>query len=165
MNGAGAPGALKPCCAANPPAIVFHMFPLLFALAASCQVGLTGSGKPIECVRAAAAHKPLVVVMGGLDGDARNSDLIRREVAAAKGRYSLLAIPVANPEMAALQFPPTGQAYAKNTESHYLLRWLGVHATELVIISGADPAHLAEALADNRPADVGAIPVRVVPAK
>ena len=99
------------------------MIPLLFALAASCQVGLTSSAKPIPCLRATAANKPRVVVLGGLDGDAAHSELIRKEVAAAKGRYSLLAVPVANPEKAALQFPPTGEAYAKNTESHYLWRW------------------------------------------
>ena len=41
----------------------------------------------------------------------------------------------------------------------------GTHAPDLVIIVGADPAHLAEALTDNQPAGVGAIPVRVVAAK
>ena len=86
-------------------------------------------------------------------------------MARAKGRYSLFAIPVANPEKTALQFPPTGDAYAKNTESHYLWRWLGAHAPDLVIIVGADPAHLAEALASNQVAGVGTIPARVVAAK
>ena len=84
------------------------MMPLVFALAASCQVGLTSSAKPIPCLRETALNKPLGVVVGGLDGDTANSDLIRTEVAAAKGSYSLLAVPVANPEKAALQFPPTG---------------------------------------------------------
>ncbi len=142
------------------------MVPLLFALAVSCQVGLTSSAKPIPCERGSAAvNKPRVVVIGGLDGDDANSALIRKEMAAAKGRYSVVAIPVANPEKAALQFPPTGDAYAKNTESHYLWRWLGVHAPDQVIIVGADPAHLAEALANNKAAGVGSIPARVVDAK
>lgn len=142
------------------------MLPLLFALAVSCQVGLTSSAKPIPCERgSAAANKPRVVVIGGLDGDDANSALIRKEMAAAKGRYSLVALPLANPEKAALQFPPTGDAYAKNTESHYLWRWLGVHAPDQVIIVGADPAHLAEALPNNKPAGVGSIPARVVGAK
>jgi unsaturated rhamnogalacturonyl hydrolase len=141
------------------------MLPLLFALAASCQMGLTTSDKPIPCLRETVANKPSIVIVGGLDGDDANSGLIRKEMARAKGRYSLFAIPVANPEKTALQFPPTGDAYAKNTESHYLWRWLGAHAPDLVIIVGADPAHLAEALASNQVAGVGTIPARVVAAK
>ena len=142
------------------------MVPLLFALAVSCQVGLTGSAKPIPCERGSvAANNPRVVVIGGLDGDDANSALIRKEMAAAKGRYSVLAIPLANPEKATLQFPPVGDAYAKNTESHYLWRWLGTHAPDVVIIVGADPAHLVEALGNNKPAGMGSIPARVVAAK
>ncbi|MEO8049888.1 MAG: glycoside hydrolase family 88 protein [Acidobacteriota bacterium] len=140
------------------------MVPLLFALAASCQIGLTSSDKPIPCLRETVANKPSVVVIGGLDGDDGNSALIRKGIAATKGRYSLFAIPVANPEKTALQFPPTGDAYAKNTESHYIWRWLGAHAPDLVIIVGSDPAHLAEALANNKAAGVGTIPARVVAA-
>ena len=70
------------------------MFPLLFALAASaaCHVGLTTSAKPIPCIREAAANKPIVAVIGGLDGSDANADLIRKEVASAKGRYSILAV-------------------------------------------------------------------------
>ncbi len=128
-------------------------------------MGLTTSDKPIPCLRETVANKPSVVVIGGLDGDDGNSALIRKEIAAAKGRYSLFAIPVANPEKTALQFPPTGDAYAKNTESHYIWRWLGAHAPDLVIIVGADPAHLADALANNKVAGVGTIPARVVAAK
>lgn len=141
------------------------MLPLLFALTATCQVGLTSTAKPISCVRETAAKKPVVAVIGGLDGDAASSDLIRTEVASAKGRYSLFAVPVANPEKATLQFPPTGNAYAANTESHYLWRWLGVHAPDLVVIVGADPAHLAEALKSTPPAGVGVIPTQIVEAK
>ena len=65
------------------------MIPLLFALtaAASCNVGLTSSAKPILCIRESAANKPLVVVIGGLDGSDASAELIRKEVASAKGRY------------------------------------------------------------------------------
>ena len=143
------------------------MVPLLFALAASaaCHAGLTSSAKPIPCIREAAANKPVVAVIGGLDGNDAYAELIRKEVLSAKGRYSLLAVPVANPEKAALQFPPPGPAYAKNTESHYLWRWLGAHGPDQVIIVGSDPAHLAEALSANKVAGVGTIPARVVEAK
>ena len=143
------------------------MLPLLFALvpSASCQVGLTSAAKPIPCIREAAANKPSIAIIGGLDGSAVNAELIGKEVASAKGSYSLLAVPVANPEKAALQFPPQGEAYAKNTESHYIWRWLGVHAPDQVIIVGADPAHLAEALSSHKVAGVGRIPARVVEAK
>ena len=140
------------------------MLPLLFALTASCQMGLTSSDKPIPCLRETVANKQSIVILGGLDGDDANA-LIRKEMARAKGRYSLFAIPQANPEKAALQFPPAGNAYAKNTESHYIWRWLGAHAPDLVIIVGADPAHLAEALASNKAAGVGTIPSRVVAAR
>lgn len=128
-------------------------------------MGLTSSAKPIPCLRETVANKPSVVIVAGLDGNDANSALIRKEMARANGRYSLFAIPVANPEKAPLQFPPTGDAYAKNTESHYLWRWLGAHAPDLVIIVGADPAHLAEALGSNQVAGVGTIPARVVAAK
>ena len=91
-------------------------------------MGLTSSDKPIPCLRETVANKPSIVIVGGLDGDDANVALIQKEMARAKGRYSLFAIPVANPEKTALQFPPSGDAYAKNTESHYLWRWLGAHA-------------------------------------
>ena len=128
-------------------------------------MGITSSDKPIPCLRETVANKPSIVIVGGLDGDDASAGLIRKEMARAKDRYSLFAIPVANPEKAPLQFPPTGDAYAKNTESHYLWRWLGAHAPDLVIIVGADPAHLAEALASNKVAGVGTVPARVVAAK
>ena len=58
------------------------MLPLLFALAVSCQMGLTGSDKPIPCLRETIANKPSIVIVGGLDGDNANSELIRKEKAA-----------------------------------------------------------------------------------
>ena len=102
-----------------------------------------------------------VAVVGGLTGEDASSDMVRDALKAyetdGKATYRIVAIPVANPMGATLQFPPEGVAYRENPESHYLWRWLGAHGPDLVLIAGKDPGGLGEALATNKVAGVGTI--------
>src|SRR5207249_6465468 len=58
-------------------------------------------------------------------------------------------------------FPPTGVAYRENSESHALWRWIGIHAPDLVIVTGEDLG-LTAALSQSAVAGVGRIPARRV---
>src|SRR5579862_2816485 len=83
---------------------------------------------------------PTVVLMGGLKGPDDSGAAIERAVKivekmAQKQRpFNLYAIPAANPDAADLAFPPTGTAYRENGQSHFIWRWLGVHAPDLVLV-------------------------------
>jgi unsaturated rhamnogalacturonyl hydrolase len=115
---------------------------LLFALTA----GLTPSGKVIDLIRVAAADdtRPVVLLIGGLDGSpepaakVREAARIHGAVPAPQRRFHLFAIPMANPDRATLAFPPTGAAYRDHTESHYLWRWIAARAPDLVLVAGPD---------------------------
>jgi rhamnogalacturonyl hydrolase YesR len=85
-----------------------------------------------------------------------------RDAVAAHERsrgFALLAVPVANPDHAALQFPPVGVAYRENPESHVLWRWLGAQAPDLVLVVGND-AGLVTALGASDVALMGRITAR-----
>jgi unsaturated rhamnogalacturonyl hydrolase len=129
-------------------------------------IGLASSGARIDAVAVdgRAESAPMVVLIGGLEGDDGSTAAVRDAVAAYerhRGRaVRLLAVPLANPDHAALRFPPTGIAYRENAESHALWRWLGVQAPDLVLIAGADDFGLAAALGAQKAADLGRIPAR-----
>ena len=75
-----------------------------------------------------------------------------KDAAEFRKRFVLSAVPVANPDgwvsgrgtsnlsggMPATAFPPSGTAYGdvKNPEAHYLWRWIGISAPDLVIEIG-----------------------------
>jgi rhamnogalacturonyl hydrolase YesR len=128
-------------------------------------IGLATSGARIDAVavdvRAAAA--PTVVLVGGLHGDDGSSAAVRAAVAAYEKQHGravrLLAVPVANPDRVALQFPPTGVAYRERSESHALWRWLGAQAPDLVLVAD-DDFGLVKALGEHAVADMGRIPAR-----
>ncbi|RZK80736.1 MAG: hypothetical protein EOO66_29485, partial [Methylobacterium sp.] len=93
--------------------------------------GLSTSGKRIDALVVETRGKapPLVAIVGGLDGENASSARVREAVAAyeksgAKA-FRLIAVPVANPDGAALAFPPTGVAYRENAEANALWRYLG----------------------------------------
>ena len=137
-----------------------HVPALLFAAA----IGLTPSGRTIDVVSvpAPSAAAPTVLLIGGLDGDPASARAVEREVAKqrrARRPFHLLAIPMANPDRAAMAFPPPGTAYREHAEAHYLWRWIGTRAPDLVLIAGLD-AGLGAALAGNAAAGVGRIPAR-----
>jgi rhamnogalacturonyl hydrolase YesR len=139
---------------------------ILLALTA----GLTHSGNVIEVARVAAMRPdaPRLVLIGGLDGDPASARAVAAAVReaertpASRRRFDLYAIALANPERAALVFPPKGVAYRENAEANYLWRWIAARAPDLVLIAG-DDAGLSAALS-TAPAAVptpAAIPVAV----
>ena len=133
-------------------------------------VGLTAKGGTIRAavVRGSSESGPIVALLGGLAGEDASSHAVSQAVDAfdkqpqARRRYTLIGIPVANPDGSRLVFPPTGVAYRDNSESHVLWRWIGIHAPDLVLIAGPDAAALSLALSENQAAGIGRIPARAV---
>ena len=134
------------------------------ALAAETfDVGLAGNGTRIDAlaVPGPAADAPTVLLVGGLDGDDATAAAVRAAVAnyeklrARDRAFNLVAVPVANPERAPLEFPPTGVAYREHSESHALWRWIGAHGPDLVLIAGGAP--VGGAPAGSAPAEVLAV--------
>ncbi len=145
---------------------------LLAVAVLTAAVGLTGSGKRIEILHSmdAVAHegmKKKVLIVGGLDGSDASSKFVRQQFDKLNksGRFAISAIALANPENVKLEFPPTGEAYAKLTESHYLWRFIGTHAPDFVVVVGSDPGGLAQALSRVPVAGVGYIPAKQIDAK
>jgi rhamnogalacturonyl hydrolase YesR len=140
------------------PAIVLAADPMV--------AGLTRTRAVIEAISVSAtvADAPVVLMVSGLDG--QNAALVTKEVnryAARKKRpWRLLAIAQANPNNARLSFPPPGQAYRDNPESHYLWRWIGMQAPDLVLVAEHADSGLADALSRNAVAGVGRTPARRV---
>lgn len=136
------------------------------ATAGRIDVGLSGRGTLIEAtvIEAGKRSAPTVVLIGGLDGGAETVSSVRAEAKAfeatpaARRPFRLVAIALANPDGAALQFPPSGVAYRDNPESNALWRWLGIHGPDQVIVVGPDSAGLATALSEHSVAEVGRIP-------
>jgi rhamnogalacturonyl hydrolase YesR len=129
-------------------------------------IGLATSGARIDAMAVASGAEPTrtVLVIGGLRGSDASVAAVRDAVASFERRrerdVQLLAVPLANPDGATLEFPPTGVAYRERSESHALWRWIGAHAPDLVLIVGDDDAGLATALGEHAAADVGRIPAR-----
>src|SRR5947207_408343 len=82
---------------------------LIGLLSIVATVGLTGDQTPIEAVEAG-ARGPVVLLIGGLDGDAASAAAVRRALKRAGRRLHVYAIPLANPKRAQLKFPPEGVA-------------------------------------------------------
>jgi rhamnogalacturonyl hydrolase YesR len=152
--------------------LLLSTFALLLPAADRIAIGLTAKQSRIEAwtpAPAADSRLPRVVWIGGFDG--APSETMLRELASyerndrQRKRFHVTAIPLANPDKATLQFPPTGDAYRDNAESHVLWRWLATEAPDLIVVGGADSDILAQALAANAVAGVGKIPVRTLPAK
>jgi rhamnogalacturonyl hydrolase YesR len=137
------------------------------------EIGLAGSGAVIEglAVSSPAKAARTVLLVGGLGGQDESVERVRSAVRQFESRkaagrdFNLLAIPLANPDGAALKFPPSGVAYRENPEANALWRWIGLHAPDLVLVVGADDAGLAATLSSNVVAEVGHIPARAAPAK
>jgi unsaturated rhamnogalacturonyl hydrolase len=129
-------------------------------------IGLAANGARIDAnsVSAAKDSAPVVVLLGGLKGEDASTSAVRAAIAAyEKQRHRkvrLLAVPLANPAAAVLEFPPRGVAYRENPESHVLWRWLGAQAPDLVLIAAADDSGLTAALGTLRVAGMGRIPVQ-----
>ena len=120
--------------------LLISMSPALLPGADRVAVGLTGTKKVIEAsvVPGASSDVPTVLLIGGLNRDG----IVTRELdnyfarKQSSRRFRLLAIPQPNPDKVRLVFPPAGRAYKENPESHYLWRWIGIEAPDLVVIAG-----------------------------
>ncbi len=128
-------------------------------------IGLASSGARIDAVAVAArsGSAPTVVLIGGLNGDDASAAAVRAAVVdyeRHRRKVNLLAVPLANPDGAALAFPPAGVAYHEHAESQVLWRWLGAQAPDLVLIAGDDDSGLSDALGTQKVADMGRIPAR-----
>lgn len=143
------------------------------AAAERWSIGLTAGDRPIDAlvVAGSSASSPTVLLIGGLAGPDATADVVSQEAAAydalpqARRPLRLIALPLANPEGKALQFPPTGTAYRENAEAHVLWRWIGIQAPDLAIVVGDSAGGLANALSQSAVSFVGKIPSRVVEAK
>ncbi|MEO2018353.1 MAG: glycoside hydrolase family 88 protein [Fuerstiella sp.] len=115
-------------------------------------IGVTRQGTTIPCFIAEDDLDPgtktfRILIVGGLDGTAASVDEAVRVLSKFQSetelqkRYSVSCVPCARPDAIAqsnppeLSFPPEGNAYnqAENDEAHYLWRWIGMHAPDLVI--------------------------------
>lgn len=131
-------------------------------------IGLSGRGTLIEGIAAPgrADSSTTVLVLGGLSGNDSSVASVRAALRSfergprRRRSFRLIVIPLANPDGAPLEFPPTGTAYRDHPESHALWRWIGVHAPDLVLIAGPDESGLAAALSSQAVAEVGRIPAR-----
>ncbi|MEZ5399025.1 MAG: glycoside hydrolase family 88 protein [Bryobacteraceae bacterium] len=128
--------------------------------------GLTPDQTGVEMWLSAGALEPgaakrRVLIVGGLNGSTSSAESVRSQLdwfekSPHRRNTALAAIPLANPKSAPLLFPPTGDAYAANTESHVLWRTIAAFAPDAVLIAGSDPAGLAAALA-SKPSPFGAV--------
>lgn len=131
-------------------------------------VGLTATNVRIEArvIQGASNSSPTVLLIGGLQGRDETVDVVAGEAEAFdaipqdRRRVRLLAIPLANPDGHALQFPPTGVAYKENIESNVLWRWIAIHAPDLVIAVGPADYGLTAALSQNAVGFMGRIPAQ-----
>ncbi|MBM3725795.1 MAG: hypothetical protein FJW40_10275 [Acidobacteria bacterium] len=134
--------------------------------------GLTASRAVLEASLAGRGPSRLLL-LGGLDGSPGATQRVRDEIIAVErsrklaGRFAVTAVAAANPGNAALAFPPTGDAYRDQPESHALWRFILAEAPDAVVIVGPD-AGLGEALKSlaipvERAPEKGAILTRLKP--
>ena len=164
---------------------LFSVLFLSVALAPADEVrsalGVTRQGTPIDALLAAASldpasEKPRVLLIGGLDGRAESVAVVTATLQAWRAdpkigqHVAVSAVPNARPDASALapSFPPAGEAYLKpeTDAAHYLWRWIGLQAPDLVLIvaaaGDASAASLAKALAETAPCGMGTIPATVI---
>lgn len=87
---------------------------------------------------------PVILVIAGLDGTV--DSFIAREVQRVPKTVSVTLLAPANPARETLVFPPSGDAYRQNGASHRIWRTILTAAPDLVLIAGADPYGLEQAL-------------------
>ena len=134
-------------------------------------IGLSTSGARIPglIVEGPEPNSLTVALIGGMTGKDASAERVRNaarnfeKLGPTQRTFRLLAVPLANPDGIALQFPPTGVAYRENPEANALWRWLGVHAADLVLIVGTQDYGLAQALATTTVAGVGSMRAQVEP--
>ncbi|QDV40403.1 Unsaturated rhamnogalacturonyl hydrolase YesR [Stieleria neptunia] len=115
-------------------------------------IGVTRADTPIPCLLSpesldADSKKFHILLIGGLDGQLASVRLALEAMVAFQKesklsqRYTVSCVPCARPDaldretIHAQSFPPRGNAYNQpdNDVAHYLWRWIGMHAPDLVI--------------------------------
>lgn len=145
-------------------------------------IGVTREGTPIPCFITEehlnpGSTKHRVLLVGGLDGRRESVEAVTRAVEvfrqSPKVEVAVSVVPNARPdssgagEVTPMSFPPAGNAYnqPENDVAHYLWRWIGMHAPDVVILvvtqGDASAASLAKALGEDAPCGVGTIPCHV----
>ncbi len=142
-------------------------------------IGVTRQGTPIPCFLTEddldpETEKYRVLLVCGLDGNPDSTRAVMDALGSVNriAGVALSAVPDFLPDTddsVTLTFPPEGNAYLQpeNDIAHYLWRWIGMHAPDLVIIvAPADhpsASSLATALGETSPSAVGTIPALVSP--
>jgi len=129
-------------------------------------IGLSSERAQIRAqeIHATTPSAPTILVIGGLEGPDGTQNSIQsvldqyNQLSDEDKSTNLLTIPLANPDTEVLQFPPDGRAYAENSVSHSLWRWIGVHAPDLVIVIGPDGSGLQRAIENEPVSGIGTIP-------
>jgi hypothetical protein len=146
--------------------------------------GLTRSETPLVTLENASAFGDgavlRLVIIGGLDGDARSAraalNAVRwfktRAPESLRRRWVLSALPLADPDAHAasqpLRFPPVKGFFddPEQPESRYVWRWVVFQAPDLVIDMRAgtapDSSELKSALATDSSSGIGSVPVVTV---
>jgi alkaline phosphatase D len=109
-------------------------------------VGATSSLSPIDAWLSAGSlglrdPNPSVLILGGVDGTDRSRRAVKsvmKELRSSKHEqeFSISYVPDANPDGEPVgTFPPAGKAYndPKTARAHYLWRWIGMQAPDLVV--------------------------------
>jgi hypothetical protein len=151
--------------------------------------GITRSETPLLTIENPSAFDPAstkrrLVIVGGLDGDARSAQAVlaavrwmkSRAPKAIRDRWIVSALPMADPDGRArtrpFHFPPVKGFYEdpEQPESRYVWRWVAYQAPDLVVeirgdVPGGEAADsLTAALRDDRAAGLGRTATRVVSA-
>ncbi len=131
-----------------------------------------------------AAGKLRLVLVGGLDGDARAAPAVLAAVRwmksqaprALRDRWIVSALPMADPDGHArtrpFTFPPIKGFYEdpEQPESRYVWRWVSYQAPDLIVeirgdgAAAAAPGSLTAAFADDHAAGLGRVATAVLPA-
>ena len=151
--------------------------------------GITRSDTPLLTLENPSAFDPAstrlrLVIVGGLDGDARSTQAVKDAVGwmkraaprAIRDRWIVSALPMADPDgrgrVRPFQFPPAKGFYedAEQPESRYLWRWITYQAPDFVVdvrvnvSDGTEPGSLTAALRSPNAAGLGWVPAAVWPA-
>jgi unsaturated rhamnogalacturonyl hydrolase len=151
--------------------------------------GVTRSETPLLTIENPSAFDPAsprlrLVLVGGLDGDARGAAAVMAAVRWMKrgapkriqDRWIVSALPMADPDGHArtrpFQFPPVKGFYedSEQPESRYVWRWVAYQVPDLVVefrgdeSGGAAPESLTWALLNGGPAGLGKTAAGVLPA-
>ena len=133
---------------------------------ADWELGFSARGLVIRArsIETSNPDAPRILVIGGMAGNDATVGAVTafmremEDTHPAERPMHVMGIPLGNPDGRDLQFPPEGDAYRENGESHALWRWIGVHAPDLVMVVGDVDHGLAEALSAVEAAGVGRIP-------